>query len=110
MRRVPESVATVCLHAHAQLCSGLAADALPECSSKDAALANAPPCFVANQLLNGTVDPESCPLDAGVVAWTKRNMGMHCADIEAMAQKQEGVGCSDGGLPRVQPRRRGVVR
>ena len=91
------------LHAHAQLCSGPAGDALPECSGKDATLANAPPCFVANQLLNGTVDPESCPLDAGVVAWTERNMGMHCADIEAMAQKQEALAAATAGYLESNP-------
>ena len=88
---------------HAQLCSGPAGDALPECSGKGTTLANAPPCFVANQLLNGTVDPESCPLDAGVIAWTERNMGVHCADIDAMAQKQEALAAATEGFLESNP-------
>ena len=58
---------------------------------------------MANQLLNGTVDPESCPLDAGVVAWTERNMGMHCADLEAMAQKQEALAAATAGFLESNP-------
>ncbi len=64
------------------------ADVPHECSGKDASLVDAPPCFVANQLLNGTA-PESCPLDHSVVAWTERNLGLHCKSIEDMAAAQE---------------------
>ena len=64
------------------------ADVPHECSGKDASLVDAPPCFVANQLLNGTA-PESCPLDHSAVAWTERNLGLHCESIEDMAAAQE---------------------
>ena len=61
-----------------------------ECSGKDASLADAPPCFVANQLLNSTA-PESCPLGRSAVAWTERNLGLHCESIEDMAAAQETI-------------------
>ena len=75
------------LHARTQLCPHHP-DGPQECSGKDASLVDAPPCFVANQLLNGTA-PESCPLDHSVVAWTERNLGLHCESIEDMAAAQE---------------------
>ena len=49
------------------------------------------------------MDPESCPLDAGVVAWTERNMGVHCADIDAMAQKQEALAAATAGFLESNP-------
>ena len=75
------------LHARAQLCPHCI-DVPQECSGKDASLADAPPSFVANQLLNGTA-PEGCPLDHSVVAWTERNLGLHRKSIEDMAAAQE---------------------
>ena len=66
------------------------ADGPQECSGKDASLADAPPCFVATQLLNGTA-PESCPLDHSVTAWTERNLALHCKSIEDMAAAQEAM-------------------
>ncbi len=75
------------LHARTQLCPHHA-DGPQECSGKDASLADAPPCFATNQLLNGAA-PESCPLDHSVVAWTERNLGLHRESIEDMAAAQE---------------------
>ena len=75
------------LRARKQLCPDHT-DVPNECSGKDASLADAPPCFMANQLLNGTA-PESCPLDHSVVAWTERNLGLHRESIEDMAAAQE---------------------
>ncbi len=89
------------LHAHAQLCSGLAV-APEECSGKDATLATAPPCFVANQLLNGTA-PEACPLGPAAVAWTERNLALHCDDVEVLAQKQEALAAAATGLLEANP-------
>ena len=77
------------LHARAQLCPHHT-DVPSECSGKDAPLDDAPPCFVANQLLNGTA-PESCPLDDSVVTWTERNLGLHCENIEDIAAAQESM-------------------
>ena len=37
------------------------------CSTKDESLANEPPCFIANRLLDGTA-PEASPLDATIMA------------------------------------------
>ena len=54
------------LRARKQLCPDHT-DVPTQCSGKDASVAGAPPCFVANQLFNGTA-PESCPLDHSVVA------------------------------------------
>ena len=81
------------LHARAQLCPHRI-DGPQECSGKDASLADAPPSFVANQLLNGTA-PESCPLDPSIVAWTERNLGVHCETIEDMAAAQEAMAASN---------------
>ena len=50
---------------------------------------------MANRLLNGTA-PESCPLDQSVVAWTERNLGVHCETIEEMAMRQEAMAASTG--------------
>ena len=75
------------LHARTQLCPDQG-EVPQECSGKGASIADAPPCFVTNQLLNGT-EPESCPLDHSVVAWTERNLGLHCKSIEDMAAAQE---------------------
>jgi len=75
------------LRARKQLCPDHT-DVPNECSGKDASLADAPPCFVANQLLNSTA-PESCPLDHSAVAWTERNLGLRCESIEDMAAAQE---------------------
>ena len=74
------------LYARTQLCQGQA-DVPQQCSGKDASLADAPPCFVATQLLKGTA-PESCPLDHSVTAWTERNLALHCKSIEDMAAAQ----------------------
>ena len=71
--------------------------ALAECSQKDELLASETPCFITNRLLNGTI-PETCPLDATVMAWAERNMGAHCNDLEAMAQKHEAMAASTAGL------------
>ena len=84
------------LHARAQLCPHRI-DGPQECSGKDASLADAPPSFVANQLLNGTA-PESCPLDHSVVAWTERNLGVHCETIEDMAAAQETMAAASNCL------------
>ena len=81
------------LRARKQLCPDQVAPR--ECSGKDASIANAAPCIVANRLLNGTA-PESCPLDQSVVAWTERNLGMHCEAIEEMAMRQEAMAASTG--------------
>ena len=68
------------------------------CSTKDERLANEPPCFIANRLLNGTA-PESCPLDATTISWVEANMPMHCdGDLEVLAQKQELLATSATGL------------
>ena len=75
------------LRARKQLCPDHT-DVPNECSGQDASLADAPPCFVANQLLNSTA-PESCPLDHSVVAWTERNLGLQFQSIEDMAAAQE---------------------
>ena len=75
------------LYARTQLCQGQA-DVPQQCSGKDASLADAPPCFVATQLLKGTA-PESCPLDHSVVVWTERNLGLHYESVEDMAAPQE---------------------
>ena len=75
------------LHARAQLCPHRI-DGPQECSGKDASLADAPPSFVANQLLNGAA-PDNCPLDPSIVAWTERNLGVHCETIQDMAAAQD---------------------
>ncbi len=46
----------------------------------DVPIADAPPCIVARQVLNDTA-PEGCPFDPSIVAWTERNLGVHCASI-----------------------------
>ena len=84
------------LHARAQLCPHRI-DGPQECSGKDASLADAPPSFVANQLLNGTA-PDDCPLDHSVVAWTERNLGVHCETIEDMAAAQESLAAASNCL------------
>ena len=81
------------LRARKQLCPDQVAPR--ECSGKDASIANAAPCIVANRLLNGTA-PESCPLDQSVVALTERNLGVHCETIEEMAMRQEAMAASTG--------------
>ena len=65
-----------------------------ECSGKDASIADAPPCMVANHLLNDTA-PDSCPLDPSVVAWTERSLGAHCEIIEEMMMRQEAMAGSN---------------
>ena len=84
------------LHARAQLCPHRI-DGPQECSGKDASLADAPPSFVANQLLNGTA-PDNCPLDPSIVAWTERNLGVHCEKIEDMAAAQEAMAAASNCL------------
>ena len=84
------------LQARKQLCPDHT-DVPNECSGKDATLAGAPPSFVANQLLNGTA-PDKCPLDPSIVAWTERNLGVHCETIEDMAAAQEAMAAASNCL------------
>ena len=89
------------LHAQKQFCSSGVDDtqhwaALAACSGKDETLADAPPCFIANRLLNGSA-LEACPLDATVMAWAERNMPAHCDNLEELAQKQEALAASTVG-------------
>ena len=51
----------------------------------------------ANQLLNGTA-PDNCPLDPSIVAWTERNLGVHCEKIEDMAAAQEAMAAASNCL------------
>ena len=79
-----------------QACNRLCPDQIvgsQVCSEKDATIADAPPCFVANQLLNGTA-PDGCPLDPSVVAWTESNLAVHCDSIENMAERLEAMAAS----------------
>ena len=80
------------LHARSRLCPDQT-DVSQVCSEKDASIADAPPCFVANQLLNGTA-PDNCPLDPSVVAWTESNLAVHCDSIENMAERLEAMAAS----------------
>ena len=64
-----------------------------ECSGKDASIADAAPCIVANHFLNGTA-PDNCPLDPSIVALTERNLGVHCEGVEEMATRQEAMAAS----------------
>ena len=61
------------LHARSRLCRDQT-DVSQVCSEKDASIVDAPPCFVANQLLNGTA-PHNCPLDPSVVAAGRDGLG-----------------------------------
>ena len=89
------------VHAHKRFCRKVGdaqhCAALAECSQKDEMPAGDMPCFIAHRLLNGTL-PETCPIDATVMAWVERNMGVHCNDLETMAQKQEAVAASTAGF------------
>ena len=80
------------LHARSRLCPDQT-DVSQVCSEKDASIVDAPPCFVANQLLNGTA-PHNCPLDPSVVAWTESNLAAHCDSIENMAERLEAMAAS----------------
>ena len=81
------------LQARKQLCPDHA-DVPKECSGKDASIADAAPCMVANHFLNGTA-PDNCPLDSSIVAWTERNLGVHCETIEEMATRQAAMAASN---------------
>ena len=50
--------------------------------------------MVANHFLNGTA-PDNCPLDSSIVAWTERNLGVHCETIEEMATRQAAMAASN---------------
>ena len=80
------------LHARSRLCPDQT-DVSQVCSEKDASIVDAPPWFVANQLLNGTA-PHNCPLDPSVVAWTESNLAAHCDSIENMAERLEAMAAS----------------
>ena len=81
------------LQARKQLCPDHV-DVPKECSGKDASIADAAPCMVANHFLNGTA-PDNCPLDSSIVAWTERNLGVHCETIEEMATRQAAMAASN---------------
>ena len=84
------------LRARKQLCPDHV-DVPKECSGKDASIADAAPCMVANHFLNGTA-PDNCPLDSSIVAWTERNLGVHCETIEEMATRQEAMAAASNCL------------
>ena len=84
-------------HLRAQQQLGATAVGPQSRSKKDDCLANAPPCFIANRLLNGTA-PETCPLDPSTMAWVSANMPTHCDDLELLAQKQNLLATSAAGL------------
>ena len=47
--------------------------------------------------LNGAA-PDNCPLDPSIVAWTERNLGVHCEKIEDMAAAQEAMAAASNCL------------